>query len=533
MFEDRWYQSESVAALYNYFGSGKTGNPLVALPTGTGKSIVIARFLQSIFAQWPWQRVMCLTHVKELIKQNHDKLLTAWPEAPAGIYSAGLKQKDVHYPIVFGGVQSVVNQVESFGKRDLLIVDEAHLISGKEDSSYGKIIAYLKSINPNLKVIGLTATPYRMGNGVLSDGPIFTDICYDCTSMAMFNRLIEEGYLCTLIPKKTNVELNASDVTIQNGDYNKKELQHAVDKDAITHAACKEMIQQGHNRQSWLTFASGIKHSEHVAETLRCMGIDAVALHNDVTDDDRDRIIKDFKSHQLRCVVNNNILTTGFDHPSLDMISVLRPTVSTVLWVQMLGRLTRPFPGKLNGLVLDFAGNTKRLGPINDPVIPKRKGTKEGSAPVKICDKCGTYNHANARVCIGCGATFEISPKITKYAGTDELIRTSVINVAAPQLEMFKVDRAFYQRYISRDGRVSLKVNYISGLRQISEYVAIGQEGFAGLLAKRWWNQRMYGEVPNSVDEALKYISMLKCPLQISVLNANTKMPKIMGTIFP
>jgi DNA repair protein RadD len=199
----------------------------------------------------------------------------------------------------------------------------------------------------------------------------------------------------------------------------------------------------------------------------------------------------------------------------------------------MLGRGTRPAPGKENCLVLDFAGNTKRLGPINDPVIPRRKGTKEGSAPVKICDSCGTYNHANARVCIGCGKPFEIAPKITRYAGTDELVRTSMVNVAPPEVKMFKVDRVLYQRYQPKGKPIPvLKVNYICGLMQIPEYVSLEHPGYAGQMAKRWWKQRMWSDPPNTIDEALQQLGQLKVPTHISVLNAETKLPKIMGTIF-
>lgn len=107
VIQDRWYQTEAEAAVFQYFYDGNTGNPIVAMPTGTGKSVVIARILRTIFSNWPTQRVMMLTHVKELIQQNYDKLMAVWPTAPAGVFSAGLKRKEHWYPITFGGIGSV------------------------------------------------------------------------------------------------------------------------------------------------------------------------------------------------------------------------------------------------------------------------------------------------------------------------------------------------------------------------------------------------------------------------------------------
>jgi DNA repair protein RadD len=529
MIVDRAYQTEAVGSLYQYF-SAKSGHPVIAMPTASGKSIVIARFIQSVLQQWPFQQIIIATHVKELIDQNYKKMLIAWPNCPAGIYSAGLNQRDIHLPVIFGGIQSMVKKVASFGHRDLLLVDECHLISGKEDSNYGKFIAGLKLVNPNLRVIGFSATPYRMGSGLLSDGPIFTDICFDLTSMEAFNRLIDEGYLCPLIPKRTKTELNVSDIKIQAGDYIQKDLQQAVDKDAITYAACKEIVQQGNDRLSMLIFASGIEHAEHIAGMMQHFGIDAVAVHSRM--EGRDKILEDFKSFKLRCVVNYGILTTGFDHPGLDLIAMLRPTASTALWVQMLGRGTRPCEetGKRNCLVLDFAGNTKRLGPINDPVIPKKKGSRDGVAPVKICKHCDAYNHARAVICCCCGMKFEFAEKIVKFADTSELIRRAG-KEPETTIETYNVSRAFYFRHQKAGSPPILKVSYVCGLKTYNEYICFEHVGTPRTRAHNWWKQRLFGDPPSTVDEALKHIATLKVPRQIRVWDKG-KYKEIVATIF-
>ena len=140
----RDYQNAAVRSIFQYFEDGNTGNPIVAMPTGTGKSLVIGDFIKTALHQYPGTKIVKLTHVKELIEQNMDKLKKLWPLAPAGLYSAGLKRKEAFFPIVFGGVSSVVKaNMQHFGKVDLVLIDECHLVSPKEGTMYQKIISQL------------------------------------------------------------------------------------------------------------------------------------------------------------------------------------------------------------------------------------------------------------------------------------------------------------------------------------------------------------------------------------------------------
>jgi DNA repair protein RadD len=524
MIEDRWYQTEAIDSIFSYF-MGSTGNPVVALPTGTGKSLVIGGFMQRVLRQWPKQRFLALTHVKELVEQNAKKLAEMWPNAPIGIYSAGLGRRDTVMPITFGGVASVVNCIEAFGHRDLLLVDECHLISPKADTMYGDAIAGLKKINPYLKVVGFTATAFRLGQGMITDGGLFTDICYDLTGIDAFNRLIAEGYLAPLIPKRTKIELDVSSVGMNNGEFAQGQLQAAVDKEEVTYAALREMVDFGQDRQSWLIFASGVEHAEHIAEALSSFGIPCAAVHSKLGDKERDARIAAFKRGELRALSNNNVLTTGFDHPPVDLIGMLRPTMSPGLWVQMLGRGTRPSPstGKRNCLVLDFAGNTRRLGPINDPVIPKRKGKGTGEAPVRICEACGCYNHASARMCINCGEEFTFQTKIIASAATDALLRSDL-----PIVEYFDVQRVIYNRHSKEGAPPMIKVSYFAGMHKYDEWICLEHPGFAGKKARDWWRQRHASEPPETTDEALQFVSMLRVPRRIRVW-VNKKYPEVLS----
>lgn len=535
----RDYQIETIYSILNYYiNEGNNGNVAAALPTGTGKTPIISGLLCYMLWKWPNLRFMVLSHVKSILDQNYNTLRRMWETAPCGLYSAGLNQKETSLPIIIGGIASVVNNVSAFGFRDILIVDEAHLISPDENTMYQKVIKELKNANPNLIIVALSATLYRLGMGMITEGDLIDDIVIDLTTMNCFNRFIKEGYLAPLIPKRTNVEIDTSEVKIIKGDFATKQLDAATEK--VILEALKESMLYGQDRNCWLVFCSGIKPSEHAAEILQSFGIAATAIHSKLTDIECDKRLEAFKKGEIRALVGNNKFTTGFDFPPIDFCIMLRPTMSPGLWVQMLGRLTRPYdfnnkqqyiPGfeyvKQNALVLDFAGNTRKLGPINDVVLPRKKGDKVGDAPIKICDKCGVYNHASARVCCACGVEFEIKVKITKTAGTDELLRTD----ASEKIEKFDVSRVIYHRHTKIGSQPSIKVSYYCGLQRYTEYSCPEHKGYARSRFIQWWQQRHESEPPSNVDDALIYASQLRCPKQILV-RTDLQYPEIRGVIW-
>lgn len=545
----RDYQQEVIADFFNYFSSHPTGNPIAAMPTGTGKSHVIAGFLEDVYRWWPGQRIVKLTHSKKLIEQNADKLLKVWPTAPLGIYSAGLRRKEVA-PITFAGIQSAARNPEGFGHVDLALVDECHLISASKETQYRRFFEAMLQINPNFRIMGLTATPFRLGLGTLTDGGVFTHFSSNLTSRDRFNQFISEGYLCRLIPKQTKNVLDVSGVRKQGGEFVAKALQEAVNKEAVTYYALEEVMNCASDRRSWMIFTAGIEHTESVVEMLLTyFGVEALPVHSKMTDAENEDAIHKLKTGQIRCVVNANMLTTGFDHPGVDLIVVLRPTNSSSLWVQMLGRGTRPdyAPGmpldtaeqrlaaiansaKPNCLVLDFASNTARLGPINDPLVPKKKGdkTKPGAAPVRLCDECGCYSHARAVVCEHCGVDFPVRANFGRDASGQALIAED----EEPQLEWVGVDQVTYAKH-SKAGRPdTIRVTYFCGLRMYQEWLCFEHRGYPLHKAHDWWRgrQRQAPElphpVPETVDEALTCIAALPTPSKVQVW-INKKYPEV------
>jgi len=941
--DPRDYQIECVDSIFNYFAH-KTGNPLVAMPTGTGKSLSIAMFIEKALKLYPQTRIIVATHSNVLIKQNVKELRNWWPSAPIGINSAKLKKRDYYRQVTYVSIASVYKDAKIFKHIDLVLVDEAHLVSQTESSMYMTFFADLKKENPAFKGIGFTATKYRQGQGLLTDNGFFTDICFDITSFAAFNRLLDEGYLCPLRPKKTNYQLDVSGVGIGNdGDFIKGKLQEAVDRYDVTMSALKEALDIAHDKHKWLVFASGIEHCEHIVEILTYLGVSSRSVHSKKKDEENDETLKMLADGTIRAVVNNNCLcldeeteiltdkgfvgidemtyqhkiaawntdysveftypeyivkrerlesekmvsvvdksrnakfrvtdnhrmvinsqrnkhdykvisakecldystfkipafgicepefiqveqpkfkdpigrqisansynyrkkgysddeakklataythkvrnlkyknpnelsndecfligfwlgdgtkscgrvaftqsekynnnvkiidgllgrlnithsrqiykadktttfnnirwtlakgtgglsqqrengffeiepyldkkgspylkglnkeqfsyllqglnladgqhhskdniqetniivgqhyelfnllqeiavlrgfkavikkctkpknpnhkqlflfsyneefqwgyntktqleyeesfkkervwcvtsttsylicrrkgkvfvtgnTTGFDCPDIDLIIILRPTRSTNLWVQMLGRGTRPvyapgfnlktIEGRLNAikyggkeycLVLDFASNSEVLGPINDPVLPRKKGTKSGPAPVKTCQICGTYSHPSVKICPTCGTEFPTFVKFDITASETELIKTALEN--APKFENFKVGHITFGVHNKLDAKRSIKVTYFCGKRSFTEYLCV-EHGLSEDASKadkwargqfeKWWTKRTNIPIPLTIDHTLQQLDMIKHATHLRV-HINKKYPDIVN----
>lgn len=519
----RDYQEFAVQGIFDYFKTHPTGNPLVAMPTGTGKSPVIAWFMERALKWYPQTRILVLTHVKELIAQNYATFKRVWPAGPAGIYSSGLKKKEHTFPITFAGIATIFRRSQLFGSIDLIIIDEAHLVSDSESAMYVEFLVKMKAINPNLKVVGLTATTWRTGMGSLTNGKIFDDICVDLTTVACFNWFIEQGHLKPLIPRPMETQFDLGGVSTSNtGEYNLGELQDAVDKTSINESAISEVIHYGQGRRSWLLFASGVDHAIHLGQILDSRGIRNTVVHSRMADGERDEAIAGFKSGLYTCIVNNGILTTGFDHPGIDLIAMLRPTKSSSLWVQMLGRGTRPCATAKDCLVLDFARNTLRLGPINDPVLPKQrgKGGGGGMAPVKGCPGCGNYVHASLTICPYCGTEMPRDLKISDESGTAALIKTVDAPPPPPKiLETFTVTKVTYAIHKGRgDKPDSLKVTYYTTnkYQRFEEWVCPEHLNIRGR-ADRWWRHRSNSPLPDTVAEAIECVEELSVPETITV----------------
>jgi DNA repair protein RadD len=506
----RPYQRAAIEAIYAYF-TVEIGHPLVVIPTAGGKSLVMAAFIKEVLTQWPDERIIILTHVRELISQNFAELIRLWPEAPAGIYSAGLNCRDVQAQILFAGIQSVHKKAYAIQRADLVLVDEAHLIPRSANTTYRRFLDDLTRINRQLKIIGLTATPYRLDSGMLHVGTdaLFDDIAFEVS----VRELIDEGHLAPLISKQTSTQLDLSGVATHGGEFIAGQLEAAVDQDPITQAAIDEVVAYGRERRLWLLFCAGVDHARHVSDAVQSRGFSCATIFGHTPKAERDRIIAAFKRGEIRALASMGVLTTGFNAPGVDLIAMLRPTKSTGLYVQMAGRGTRLAPGKENCLVLDFAGNVARHGPI-DLVKPRDKlnGEGDGEAPTKVCPACQRINPLAARVCADCSYVFPAPDVQLEATATTR----PILSTGRP--EWRDVGAVTYHRHDKPGRPPSLRVDYHCGLVRHREWVCLQHEGYAGTKAAAWWQQRAGNSVtPGSVDEALARTEELRQPVQIAV----------------
>jgi DNA repair protein RadD len=748
----REYQQRAIDDLYKWFNEKNKGNPCLVLPTGSGKSHIVAALCKDALHSWPETRVLMLTHVKELISQNAEKMMQHWPGAPLGIYSSSLRMKQLGEPITFAGIQSVRNKAEQIGHIDLVIIDECfvkgtqistpngyididkvrcgdivynqcgvgvveatsckttndlyklelsngktiqctenhkfftnrgwveakalengedlfsiesmrslwkqvqtldkdcrwedkisstrtsleqakfllnkvckeitsdciditsktkdkqeakgietqaykswreraiaifatisitsrigrwldcgvsnkdtcraskwnisellqsryreskaydsnrigwwksrnysfsrkrfkenrisnkirlvsvscekresptlvfniqvsghpsyfandvavhncHLVSHKNEGGYRLLLSELLAINPLLRVIGLTATPYRLGHGLITDEPALFDELINPVSI---EQLIEQGFLSPLRSKITSIKLDTSQVHKRGGEFIESELHAAVDNDQTNQEVVQEVIKLAQDRKAWLFFCSGVEHAFHIRDILIDNGVIAECITGETKQKERAQIIEDFKTGKIQALTNANVLTTGFDYPDIDLIAMLRPTMSASLYVQMAGRGMRPKSHTDHCLVLDFAGVVEAHGPITNITPPNKKGEGTGEAPVKICDECGEIVYISVTVCPACGEPFPL-PEKPKLSLRDD----DIMGIEGTEIE---VTSWIWRKHISKaSGKEMLAVTYYGALSDppVTEYLCVTHDGYAGSKARQ------------------------------------------------
>ena len=512
MFTPRTYQSEALKSIFDYFRAGKKGNPLVVAPTGSGKSIIIAMFCKEVSEKWPSQKILVISHVKEILRQDYAAITNLCKNSVVGLYSAGLKARTIEN-ITVAGIQSIYNKPELFDQFNIIIVDEAHLIPP------GKTTRYQKFFDQVTKpIIGFTATPFRLGTGYLhlGDKAFFDEIVYNIS----IKLLQKNGHLCLVTSKATKKRMDAKNIKKSGGDYIVGELSRAFDREGITKEIVQELLLYKEDRKKWLIFAICIEHAEHIAEELNANGVITGCVHSKMSRN-RDEVIEQFKNGYFQALVSVAVLTTGVDIPAVDLIGLVRPTSSPVLHVQIIGRGLRVFEGKENCLVLDFAGNLMRNGPIDNPII-RLSGNGSGEPIMKECPECWEIVHAAVRICPNCQTPFQFQHHLKSSAGNENVLAKDTWH---------DVDSINYARFVGTRGLPMLRVDYKCGYRVFKEYVCLEHTGFARQKAKRWWERRTGEDAPDTAAEAMKNINKIRIAEKILV-NEGGKFPTVKEHIF-
>ena len=537
----RYYQADAIRAVLDCLQHQPGVNPCVEIPTGGGKTPIIAT-LASVIAK-AGARVLIVAHRKELLEQTAEKLQMWGDGVPFSIVSAGLGQKDYTGRIVIAGVQSVYKHADELAKTqpiNFIIVDEAHLIPDTDASAsgmYQTLIASLRGYFPGLRVIGLTATPYRLGTGtVVGQDKILNEIVY----RVGVRELIEKGYLSKLRSRLPALDVDNDALRVERGEFKTADLDAAYGQSAIVHTACVNLVNMTKQRHSVLVFACSVAHAKLLADELKKLQPDGVELVTGSTPSDvRADVLRRFKdadasadllgqAHRVKYLVNVDVLTTGFDATNVDCVALLRPTMSPGLYYQMVGRGFRLHENKADCLILDFAGNVERHGPVDElqGVKEKKKGT--GMAPIKKCPSCLSVIPAQSKTCPECGAAIinqdydcpachelvDNRAYFCMYCGHqlrepkhDALAQTSFNVISTESVPEICEDVAAvsYQVHTSRkSGKETLRVDYQTTLgNRLTEYICFNHEGFAHHKALKWWAARSnIAPAPCSVQQA-------------------------------
>lgn len=419
VFQLRDYQQEAVSSVLKHFRKTNE-SAVIVLPTGSGKSLVIAEL-----ARLAKRKILVLTHVKELVEQNHQKYETYG--VTAGIYSAGLKLKETQHQVTFASIQSAARNLDDFDEPySLIIIDECHRVNlaspdlsneqskdkakskskdeSKEQSQesaskpsnsnqYQQIIEKLMQVNPEVKLLGLTATPYRLGMGWIYKKHYRGFIRSE--EKRPFEHCIYELPLRYLIKREYLTEPNLVDATIElydfsslrsnaSGEYSPTDMNHLLNKNPrVTQGIIEQVIELGEERQGIMIFAATV---EHAKEVFTYLPTKLSALITGATDNtERDKLIKAFKRKEIKYLVNVSVLTTGFDAPHVDMIAILRPTQSVSLYQQIIGRGLRLSDNKKDCLVIDYTGNDFDL---YHPEVGEKKPNSKSQPVQVVCPSC-------------------------------------------------------------------------------------------------------------------------------------------------
>lgn len=505
----RWYQSEAVDAVWQSLFT-QPGNPVIDLPTGSGKSVVIAEIARQAVERWSG-RLLVIAHRKELLDQNAAKLRKLLPfGCGVGIYSAGLRRWQSDEPVVCVGIQSAFRKPEPFGLRNVAIVDEAHLVPSDGEGMYRTFFTGLRELNPTLRIIGLTATPYRTDSGALcSEQGLFQRVCYS----APIQRLIDDGYLCPVTSKPTAVHYDTSGLHMRGGEFVEREQQQLFDGDeAKIVAACEDIVGKVQDRHSIIVFCCGVGHAKRVANVIgRLTGQDVGIVTGESTELERSTALENFRTRALRWLVNVDVLTTGFDAPVIDAIAILRATASPGLFAQICGRGLRIDPSKADCLILDYGNNIERHGPIDSIDFGKRsqkRGEGVGDGPTKTCPACQEVQAAGRRQC-ACGWMFPPPElKHDETADTNSEILSKPVEFEVISWTLSEHEKKGSKPEDPRTLRVDYTVREVGAEgnlteQTISEWVCIEHDGFAGDKATAWWDQHSLAVRPAFADEAV------------------------------
>jgi len=450
MIELRPYQVENLDLIWGELFVKNNNSSLCVLPTGTGKSVIISSFVNKTLSHNKDLKIIILFNKIVLLDDLSKKFKNAIGKENIGIYCSGVGEKVTGQSVTIASIQSVNKQDVVY---DVIIIDEAHNvdhISGR----YHSFLTYQKEKNKELRVLGFTATPFRR-NGYIYGKERFFNKPVEAKDLLWF---IENNYLVRPVSQQPlqNARFNLKTLKKTAGEFSADSIEKQAEGN-LTKTQVRDALLRMTGRKKIVWFCSTIKHSENVNKELFDLGEKTVCIHSALDFETRNNLISEFRYKDARHLVFVTIFSEGFDEPQVDTVVFLRPTRSPTLMVQTCGRGLRPFEGKENCLILDYADVFATLGPLTDPIIlnNKKEVIKKSE---KICPKCQTYLKMKARNCDFCGYEYPTLPEPKNtHRVPDENITILSSNLGAQRVRIEKID---VSGHISSSGNKCIKISY-------------------------------------------------------------------------
>ncbi len=505
---------------------------LVQAATGAGKTIFFSALIKLCMEQYS-MRIGILAHREILVRQALEKLLKVWPEGKdrIGLACASVSGNvNLRSPVLIGSSQTLAARLGSMPPLDLIIIDECHRVPpANKKSQYQTFLKKMEEYYPKVRVLGVTATPYRLGHGY-----VYGNQCRKgernwwpkLHASIGISTLQEQGFLVPLRAfQAEDISSELSSVRRSNGEFAKGELSDVMVKEVHISSAVRAYEKYAEDRRHVVAFCVTIRHAERLQKAFADAGYPASVIHSEQSKEDRSHAMADFEAGESRVICNVGVLTEGWDCTAVDCILMCRPTMSPALYVQMVGRGLRPHPGKKDCLLLDLSGNCVRHGNVDDPDVKiggegkKKDEEEEKEERTTVCPKCHCIVSLPAKECPECGYIFPGIELVEKKAS----VNMTEVNWGA---QAVKIHSWNFHSHTSKRGNHMAQLSMLCAMDGASLPIMVNaffdfeaQSGpwMQSRSRKDWW-ELAGTPPPASVDEALTRMQELRIPDRITVI---------------
>lgn len=445
----RSYQEEAVSSVLAELAVQT--DALLVMPTGSGKSEIFFEVARRL----PGQKVLVLHNKIKLVEQTSERAKKYFGADHVGVFCGSLNKYEARDFTVASVFSLLALDSEDLPACDLVIVDEAHRLSPEDNSGYMRVISLLRELNPNLKIMGCTATPYRATGLIYGAGKIFRRVTYEKSLKDM----IAMGYLVPPRLKKTQEQFDPTGLKILAGDFDQGELDKLVNDSGKIGAQIKDAMPRLEGRKKVIWACVNIKHAKAVREALPEA---SSIVHSELSQEQRAEELAAFERGEIRHLVFVTIVSEGYDFPPIDAAVFMRPTRSAVLYVQTCGRALRISPGKQDCLILDYGKVVENCGPLDKPRIPTGgRLKKKDKLPVsmKFCPMCFEYLAASAKSCHVCLHEFAKDPTKNLSKKADDSL--DILSGGKTKSDWIEIKEIYIQQHQAKSGRACLSITYM------------------------------------------------------------------------